>query len=212
MSKKTIDPSKSLSLAERISIGEFNDPPRPTKMSKSRVSDGNKATLDWQAECKAIKDRFKAALFAEYDVTGNPMSERSYDLAVDYANGAGLQEIVNYFEDLVQFVRTARTDNSNAFVQCLNVWEWSYEEDRRLRPMFFLKETDANKAQTHEARGGSIDRNAYETVEYGGRLYLLGAEILTSYETPNEIRERALTKLKSAGLTPEEIAALGVKS
>lgn len=203
-------PSTSPTLAQRIQIGEFNDPPRPPKLPKGRVHDDNMSMIDWQAECKTTKDRFKTALFAEYDVTGNPMSDKAYNLAVDYANGAGLQEIVNYYEDLVQFVRAARTDNTNAFVQELNVWELSYDEDCGMRPILFLKTDDVDKAQKYGGMGGSSDRLALLTVEFNNRLYRLGDEIRTSYETPDEIRERAIRKLKVAGLTPEEITSLGV--
>lgn len=206
MSKHDAGPmAPNPTLAERINIGEFNAPPRPTKMSN-----GSKATIDWQAECRSVKDRFKAALFAEYDVTANPLADHAYDLAAGSANGAGDLEILNHFEDLVPFLRAIRTDNNNAFVQTLNVWELSYETERCLRSLLFLKESDVDKAQAHGEKGGSIERNAYLTVEYEGRLYLLGPEIRTSYDTPAEIRDRALAKLKNAGLTPEEMTAIGV--
>lgn len=50
----------------------------------------------------------KKDAFTEYDVAGHPGADRAWELARDYANGDGLDEILNYFDDLAELLQVTK--------------------------------------------------------------------------------------------------------
>jgi hypothetical protein len=48
---------------------------------------------------------FRDDLFDEHGVTGNPRAQRCYDIAWSYGHSSGLQEVANYFSELVDLIK-----------------------------------------------------------------------------------------------------------
>jgi len=52
-----------------------------------------------------LTDEFKRDLFEEHGVTGHPKAELAFKLAWDYGHSSGLNEVVSYFEELVDLIK-----------------------------------------------------------------------------------------------------------
>jgi len=64
-----------------------------------------KARKAYNDEIARLSAEFKADLFEYHDVTGHPKAERVFSLAWDYGHSAGLGEVANYFDDLVDLIK-----------------------------------------------------------------------------------------------------------
>lgn len=58
----------------------------------------------YRDEDKRLYEQFKKDLFEEYGVTNNPKVEQAYSLAYAYGHSCGLNEIQNYFSELVDLI------------------------------------------------------------------------------------------------------------
>ena len=63
------------------------------------------ARLAYGVETSRLQEEFKRDLFEEHGVTGHPKAERCYSLAWVYGHSAGLDEVANYFDDLVDLIK-----------------------------------------------------------------------------------------------------------
>ena len=57
------------------------------------------------AEKIKLHREFKDDLFADYGVTDNPKKFKCFELAWDNSHSCGLEEVYNYFGDLVQLIQ-----------------------------------------------------------------------------------------------------------
>lgn len=49
---------------------------------------------------------FQSDLFAEYQVTNNPKAVRCYQLAWEYGQADGLNGVLDYFDELVELIKS----------------------------------------------------------------------------------------------------------
>lgn len=189
-------------ILDKIRHGEYA---LPTPPEKTRKRD---AWTAYRAECAKVTARFKADLIAVYELTNHPQAERIYALAEDYANGAGLGEIANYFDDLAGLVKSESPPLFNAIVSEEVVYH-AFNGDSEDERGWFLRQSLANKAASTIAQG-EVNCARLLVVNFEGKNYALGESILSEFQTPDEIKASALAKIKSAGLTPEEAQSIGV--
>jgi hypothetical protein len=53
----------------------------------------------------ALLEEFKADLFEEFGVTGNPKADKAYHIAWEHGHSSGFSEIYNFFSDLVELIQ-----------------------------------------------------------------------------------------------------------
>mgnify|MGYP003441071019 CR=1 FL=1 len=192
---------------DKIQRGEYA---LPTPPENTRKRD---AWTAYRAECAKVTDRFKADMIAAYSMTDHARAERIYALAEDYANGAGLGEIANYFDDLAGLVNGERPTLFNAIVKediTYDVHSATHANEAEFDDMGrFDTSTLAHKA-AGTIREGVVESHGGYVVLFEGSMYLLGEKVRSSFRTPDEIQQAALLKIRGAGLTPEEAQSIGV--
>jgi hypothetical protein len=67
---------------------------------------------EYKEQLKAYRDgehilleEFKADLFEEFGVTGNPKADKAYHIAWEHGHSSGLSEIYSFFSDLVELIQ-----------------------------------------------------------------------------------------------------------
>lgn len=60
---------------------------------------------EYREETSRLYQKFKDDLFKENGVTGNPKAQMAYDMAYDRGHSSGLEEVVYYFEELVELIK-----------------------------------------------------------------------------------------------------------
>ena len=63
------------------------------------------ARIAYGAEASRLEQEFKADLFEEYGVTGNPKANKCFSIAYDYGHPYGHSEIASHFETLVDLIK-----------------------------------------------------------------------------------------------------------
>lgn len=65
----------------------------------------NKDKLKYHNASADIKERFKLALFKEYDIENNPKREKVWALAWEEGHSSGFSEIEYYFMKYVELIK-----------------------------------------------------------------------------------------------------------
>ena len=60
---------------------------------------------EYHAEDSRLHELFKAEMFEEFGVTGNPKAEKCCSLAWEYGHSDGLMNVYNHFSELVELIR-----------------------------------------------------------------------------------------------------------
>ena len=59
----------------------------------------------WNAHSVALEGEFRRDLEITYDMVGHPKADLLYDKAYEKGHSGGMQEVANYYSDLVELVK-----------------------------------------------------------------------------------------------------------
>lgn len=88
------------SMRFRVKIGTYN-----IGVTFAATPEGREEYRKAEAEAMAA---LKEDALLYYGVKGHPGADRAWELARDYANGSGIEEILNYFNDLVELLQVTK--------------------------------------------------------------------------------------------------------
>lgn len=97
--------SAHMSIIDNINAGKYKNNLPYSRHAAPPSTAERRERAEYRAETDRLDHLFQADLFEEYGVAGNPKAAKCYSIAWDLGHSAGLQEVANYFDDLVVLIK-----------------------------------------------------------------------------------------------------------
>lgn len=88
------------SFEDKIKDGDYK-----TKLPYVLGKNDLEARHAYRADRERLEEAYKEDLFAEHGVTNHPKADAVFNLAWDYGHSAGLNEVANYFSEIVTLIK-----------------------------------------------------------------------------------------------------------
>lgn len=94
-----------LGLTQELMGKLIEEHPNATVSAYNLDEEYKKQVKDYQDYERTLLEEFKADLFEDFGVTGNPKADKAYHIAWEHGHSSGLSEIYSFFSDLVELIQ-----------------------------------------------------------------------------------------------------------
>jgi hypothetical protein len=94
-----------LGLTQELMGKLIEEHPNATVSAYNLDEEYKKQVKDYQDYERTLLEEFKADLFEDFGVTGNPKADKAYHIAWEHGHSCGLSEIYSFFSDVVELIQ-----------------------------------------------------------------------------------------------------------